>query len=162
MTKSVKNILIIGGIVGVGYAIYRYFKKQIGLITNYDYKIIGVRIKKLTKNEVVFDIKTRFFNKSKIEATINKIYLNVLVEGYDVGYITENKPFIIPSEGSSDIDLQISANPQFVLKNALGILLGGVKRKDLKFTIDGYANIKSGFISTTLPVKFSDIVSAYI
>jgi len=162
MNKTLKTLLIVGGIGGVAYAIYRFYKKQFSLLAMYDYKIIGVKMKKMTANEVVFDIKYRFFNKSKIEAEVNKIFLKVIVEGAEIGYITENDKFVIPANGSSDIDLQISASPQLVFKNILGIVLGGVKRKDLNFTMDGYANIRSGFISTTLPIKYSDVISAYL
>jgi hypothetical protein len=88
--------------------------------------------------------------------------LKVIVEGVEIGYITENDKFFIPAQGSSDIDLQISANPQLVFKNILGIALGGFKKKDINFTMDGYANIRSGFISTTLPIKYSDVISAYL
>jgi hypothetical protein len=116
----------------------------------------------MTANNIVFDTKYRFFNKSKIEAEVNKIFLKVIVEGVEIGYITENDKFIIPAQGSSDIDLQISANPQLVFKNILGIALGGFKKKDINFTMDGYANIRSGFISTTLPIKYSDVISAYL
>ena len=162
MNKSLKTILLVSGVGIVGYLIYSYYRKQLGLLENYDYKIIGFKIKKVSKNNLVFDIKTRFFNKSKIEATIEKIFVKIIVEGSDVGYVTENKSFVIPSQGSSDIDLQITINPQDIAKNILNILFGGVKRKDINFTMDGYANIRSGFVSTTLPIKYSDVVSSYL
>jgi hypothetical protein len=162
MNKTLKTILLVSGVGVVGYFIYNYYRKQLGLLENYDYKIIGFKIKNVAKNNLFFDVKTRFFNKSKIEATIEKIFIKIIVEGNDVGFLTENKPFLIPSQGSSDIDLQIAINPQDIAKNILGILFGGVQRKDVKFTMDGYANIRSGFVRTTLPIKYSDVVSSYI
>lgn len=162
MNKTLKTILIISGVGALAYLGYKYFQKQVGLLENYDYKIIGVKIKNLSKSNLVFDIKTRFFNKSKIEATIEKIFIKIIVEGADVGYITENKSFLIPAQGSSDIDLQIAINPQDIAKNILGIVFGGVKKKDINFTMDGYANIRSGFVRTTLPIKYSDVVSSYL
>ena len=114
MNKTIKTVAIVGGIGAILFAIYSYYKKQIKLITEYDYKIIGVKVKKITVNEVVFDIKYRFFNKSNIEVEINKIFLKVIVEGSEIGYITENDKFVIPAKGSSDVDLQISASPQLV------------------------------------------------
>lgn len=162
MNKTLKTILLVGGVGAIGYLIYSYYRKQIGLLQNYDYKIIGAKIKKVSKNSLAFDVKTRFFNNSKIEATVEKIFVKVIVEGSDVGFLTENKPFLIPSQGSSDIDLQIFINPQDLAKNILGIVFGGVQRKDVKFTMDGYANIRSGFVSTTIPIKYSDVVSSYI
>jgi hypothetical protein len=49
-----------------------------------------------------------------------------------------------------------------VLKSAAAIILSGVKQKDLNFTLEGYANVSSGFLSTTLPITYSDKVSAYL
>lgn len=162
MTKQVKTGLIVAAVLGVGYAVYRFYKRQIELISQYDYKIIGAKINKLGKNEVSFNVKFRFFNKAKIEAQIEKIYLDLYVEGVKAGYLTQVKPFIIPANGNSDIDLQISFNPQLVLGNVVSILLSGVKRKDINFTLDGSASIRSGFVSTVLPIKYSDVVSAYL
>lgn len=162
MNNTIKTVAIVGGIGAVIFALYRYYKKQIKLIEDYDYKIIGVKIKKITVNEVIFDIKYRFFNKSNIEVEINKIFLKVIVEGSEIGYITENEKFVIPAKGSSDVNLQISASPQLVFKNIIGIGLGGVRRKDLKFTMEGYANMRSGFIKTTLPIRYTDVISSYL
>lgn len=162
MNNTIKTVAIVGGIGAVIFALYRYYKKQIKLIEDYDYKIIGVKIKKITVNEVVFDIKYRFFNKSNIEVEINKIFLKVIVEGSEIGYITENEKFVITAKGSSDVNLQISASPQLVFKNILGIGLGGVRRKDLKFTMEGYANMRSGFIKTTLPITYTNVISSYL
>lgn len=162
MNKTLKTIAIVGGVGAVIFAIYSFYKRQFNLLSQYEYKIIGFKIKKIAVNEVVFDIKYRFFNKSKIEAIVNKIFLKVMIEGVEVGYITENNSFVIPANGSSDIELQVIANPKLLAQNILSISLGGFKRKDLNFTMDGYANIRSGFVSTTLPIKYSDVVSSYL
>jgi hypothetical protein len=89
MNKTLKTVAIVGGIGAILYAIYSFYKKQLKLISQYEYKIIGVKVKRITGNEVVFDIKYRFFNKSKIEAEVNKIFLKVIVEGAEIGYITK-------------------------------------------------------------------------
>jgi LEA14-like dessication related protein len=162
MNKTFKNILIVGGVGAVVYAIYKFYVRQIGLIQNYDYKIIGAKIKKISGNQLQFDTKVRFFNKSKIEVEVQKIYLDVYLEDTLTGFVVENRPFIIASNGSSDIDLQMTFNPQSILKSLASIVLSGFKKKDLNFTIKGYANIRSGVVSTTLPITYSDKISAYL
>ena len=132
MNKTFKNILIVGGVGAVVYAIYKFYVRQIGLIQNYDYKIIGAKIKKISGNNVQFDTKVRFFNKSKIEVEVQKIYLDVYLEDTLTGFVVENRPFIIASNGSSDIDLQMTFNPQSILKSLASIVLSGFKKKDLK------------------------------
>jgi hypothetical protein len=136
--------------------------KQFKLLADYDYKIVGFKFRKLSVNQVTFDVTTRIFNKSKIEATVKKIFLEIAVEGNKVGFVTEEGQWLIPAQGSSDIKMKITVNPQLVLKSAAAIILSGVKQKDLNFTLEGYANVSSGFLSTTLPITYSDKVSAYL
>lgn len=152
----------IAGLAGIGYALYRYFKIQTDLLMNYEYKIIGVGVKKLSLNEVTLDFKMRFFSKSDIEAEIKKVYLEVFLEGVSAGYISENKKFIIPAKGSSDIDLQYSFNPQTALGGIVQIIAGGLKKKDIAFRIKGYVDVKSGFVSTAVPVDYSSTIKNYL
>jgi LEA14-like dessication related protein len=162
MTSTLKKVLIFGGIGAVLYGVYSFYKKQIGLLQNYDYQIIGAKVKKVSLNQISFSTKVRFFNKSKIEVVVQNIYLDVYLEDTLTGFVTENKPFVVPSQGSSDIDLDMTFNPQSLLKNLTNVILVGLKKKDLNFTLKGYANIRSGFVSTTLPITYSDVISAYV
>ncbi len=162
MTSTLKKVLIFGGIGAVLYGVYSFYKKQIGLLQNYDYQIIGAKVNKLSLNQISFSTKVRFFNKSKIEVVVQNIYLDVYLEDTLTGFVTENKPFVVPSQGSSDIDLNMTFNPQSLLKNITNVILVGLKKKDLNFTLKGYANIRSGFVSTTLPITYSDVISAYV
>ena len=157
-----KTLLYIGGAGILVYALYRYFKVQSDLLMQYEYKIAGVKVRKLSLNELSLDLSIQFTSKSDIEAKIKKIFLNMYVEGKKVGFITETKEFVIPARGSSIVPLFISVNPQFVLKNLTDIALGIGKAKDVRFSIDGYADIKSGFISTTVPIKYETTLKEYL
>lgn len=157
-----KVLLIVGGVSVLGYGLYKYFKTQADLLSAFDYKIIGINIKKFSLTNIAMDLKIRFISKSKIEAKVNTIYLDLFLEGKNVGYIRETNPFIIPANGSSDISLYISVNPQFVLKNFTDILLGISKNKDIKFATKGFASIKSGFIGATVPIDYETSLKEYL
>jgi LEA14-like dessication related protein len=162
MNNTLKKVLIFGGIGGVAYALYTFYRRQISLLQNYDYKIIGAKIKSISLNKLQFDSKVRFFNKSSIEVEVQKIYIDVYLEDVLTGFIVENKPFLVAAKGSSDIDLNMTFNPQDLLKALGGVLIAGIQKKDLNFTMKGYANIRSGLVSTTLPINFTDRISAYL
>ncbi len=156
-----KKVLILVGVLGA--AAFLFYRKQIGLLKDYGYKVIGLKIKTISKTNVTFELTTRFFNKSLIEATVKEIYLDVFIEGVKSGYVTETKPFLIPSRGSSDINLRFSFNPQLILKQVVSISLSGVKRKDILVNFDGWAKVSSGYlVQTTLPIKFSESVKSYL
>lgn len=162
MNNTLKNILIFGGVGAVVYVLYTFYKKQIGILRNYDYQIIGAKVKKISKNQLEFSTKLRFFNKSKIEVEVQKIYIDIYLEDVMVGFVVEEKPFLVASNGSSDVNLNMTFNPQSLLKKLAGILFTGVLKKDLNFTMKGYANIRSGLVSTTLPISYTDKISAYL
>lgn len=157
-----KPILFGAGVLGVGFALYRYFKMQSDLLKNYEYKIVGIKPIKVTLTELTFQITIRFISKSSIEATVKSIYLDIEVEGKNVGYVTEVKPFVIPANGSSDIPLTISFSPKSVFGNVVGILLNSSRQKDLNFKLSGNVEVKSGFVKTTIPISYADKVSAYL
>jgi len=161
MTKTAKTLIIIGGVAFLG-GILLYVRRQFKLLADYDYKIVGFRFRKLSANQVTFDVTTRIFNKSNIEATVKKIYLEIFVENSKVGFVTEEGQWQIPAKGSTDIQMKITVNPQLVLKSAASVILSAAKQKDLNFTLEGYANVSSGFLSTTLPITYADKVSAYL
>jgi LEA14-like dessication related protein len=160
MTKTAKTLIIIGGVAFLG-GLFLYMRRQFKLLAEYDYKIVGFKFRKLSGTQVTFDVTTRIFNKSNIEATVKKIYLEIFVQNAKVGFVTQEGQWNIPAKGSTDIQMKITVNPQLLLKNAAAVILSGAKQKDLNFTLEGYANLSSGFLSTTIPITYSDKVSAY-
>ena len=161
MTKTAKTLIIIGGVAFLG-GLFLYMRRQFKLLAEYDYKIVGFKFRKLSGTQVTFDVTTRIFNKSNIEATVKKIYLEIFVQNAKVGFVTQEGQWNIPAKGSTDIQMKITVNPQLLLKNAAAVILSGAKQKDLNFTLEGYANVSSGFLSTTIPITYSDKVSAYL
>ena len=93
---------------------------------------------------------------------MEKIYLDLFIQDSGVGFVKQESPFFIPAKGSSDINLDITFNPQLVATNIVSILLGGLKQKDIKFTLKGYANLRSGLIKTTLPITYTDSLKNYL
>jgi AAA+ superfamily predicted ATPase len=75
------------GVGLLGFGLYKYFQIQAKLLKDYEYKIIKIKPVKFTLAEATFEIVIRFISKSNIEATIKSLYLDVIVEGVNVGYI---------------------------------------------------------------------------
>ena len=157
-----KALLIFGGLSVLGYGLYRYFKKQTEIIKDFQWKVSGFNIAKLTLTELSINVSILFTSKADLEAKVNKLYLDVFVEGKNVGFVGEDKSFIIPANGSTTIPLHISINPQAIFRNIFDVTLLVAKSKDLRFKLDGYANINSGFISTTVPVTYETTIKEYM
>jgi hypothetical protein len=142
--------------------LYRYFKIQTDIVKDFQWKVSGFKIVSITLTELSIDLSILFTSKADLEAKINKLYLDVFVGGKNVGFVSQVKSFIIPAKGSTTIPLHISINPQAIFKNIFDVSLGVAKNKDLRFKLDGYANINSGFISTTVPVVYETTIKEYM
>jgi LEA14-like dessication related protein len=157
-----KALLIFGGLGLLGYGLYRYFMTQAQKLEDFTWKIANVKIIKFNLTELTLTVTFLFTSKAELEAKINRLYLDLYLDGKNVGYISDEKGFIIPANGTSSVPLNISVNPKDVLKNILGFTLGAVKNKDVRLAFKGFANIKSGFISTTLPIEYDMSVKEYL
>lgn len=157
-----KTLLVIGGLSLLGYGLYRYLKQQAFLLSKYTWKVSRIDNVKFNINELSMDITFLFSSTADIEAKINRLYLDIFLNDKNVGYVTETKVFIIPARGQSLVPIRISVNPKSVLQNIIGFGLGVAKDKDIKFKFDGFADIKSGFVKTTLPIKYESTIKEYL
>lgn len=153
MNKGLTAAAIIGGVSLFGYALYKYFTKQVDLLKQFNWKVLDFTLDTIDLKVLKGTIKFRFSSISDVELIINKFYLDVYVNGERVGYIEDVNTFIIPSNGYTDIAFAYTVNPQFIIKNVVDIVVFTTKAKDAIITFDGYAKIKSGFISATVPIK---------
>lgn len=157
-----KAILIFSGLGLLGFGLYKYFKTQADLLSKFTWKISGLKIKKFSIKEISIDVVFLFTSIADLEVKVNKLYFDLYLQGKNVGFISQDESFIVPSRGSTNIPLSISINPQYVFKNLIDVTLGIAKSKDIMFKLDGYANVKSGFISTTLPIKYETSLKEYL
>lgn len=157
-----KKTLLFGlGIGVIGFALYKYFMKQKDLLLDYSWELAGFKLTKITLTEVNILFSMKFISKADIEAKVNSIYMDVYLGGKSVGYVTENKPFVLPAKGHSFIDLNITFNPKLIFANAVDFVLGITQNKDISIELKGYADIESSIIKTTLPLVYKTTFKEY-
>lgn len=157
-----KALLLIGGFGVLAFGLYKYFTYQTKKLLDFDWSLSGIKINKFSLTELNLVLTIRLTSKADIEAKVQKLYLDLYLMGVRVGYVNEDKPFVIPARGSSDIPLNISISPQIIFKNIIDVTSGIGKNKDVMFKFDGFANIKSGFVSTTLPMVYETSIKQYL
>lgn len=160
--KGVKALLLASGIGIIGYALYRYYKKQGDLLSNYTYKVIGIKISSITTESIILDITTRITNNSNVSATVTEIYLDALVNGQNVANINEVKDIFVKANGDSDFTFRLSISPKLVLGNIVNIVTLSATTKDLILDLNGYIKIKSGFLSVSLPFTYQNNLKSLI
>jgi len=160
--KTLRALLVVSGIGVIGYAIYRYYLKQVDFLKNFEYKVTGLRIASITADNISLDITTRIVNNSNVEATVKEIYLDCYLNKVKVGNVTELKDIFVTANGYSDFSFKFSFNPKIVLGNIINIVTLSVGTKDIMFDMDGYVRIESGFVKTTIPFEYSNNLKSLI
>lgn len=157
----IRNIAIFGGLGIIGFGLYRYFKRQYDLLTDFEWKVISLNFDQVNPNLLKGKIVFRFTNKSDIEITISKFYMDLYLNNKYIGWIEDKSEFVIPAKGFSDIPIGFSVNPQLIISNVLDIISLSTKLKDAIFSFDGAATVRSGFVSTSIKLKCDCSVKNY-
>jgi LEA14-like dessication related protein len=154
--KNLRPILILGGLGVIGYALYRYYLKQIDFLKDITYQVVGLKVVAISANQVSMDITTRIFNASNVEATVKEMYLDFLINGIKVGSVNEVKDILILPSKSTDVTFNFKFNPRTVGQNLLDIVSLSVGAKDVVFDAKGFVKVQSSFITTTIPFEYSN------
>jgi LEA14-like dessication related protein len=160
--KALKTVSLVAGIGLIGYAIYKYYQKQIDFIKDITYQVTGVKIREFSKQKVSMDISALIFNASNVEATLTQMYLDVFINGVNVGKVNEIKDILILPKQSTIIQFNFSFDPSLIAKNIVDLVTLSVAAKDIIFDIKGYIRVKSGFLSTALPFEYRNNLKSYL
>lgn len=160
--KGLKTIAVLGGLGIIGYALYRYYKIQAKFLEDITYKVLGVRVAKISASAITLDITARIYNASNVEAVVKEMYLDLLVNDVKVGNVNEIKDIPILPQKSSDISFSITFNPQLIKKNVVDLITFTIAAKDMKYDLRGYVKVKSGFLTTSLPFSYSNNLKSVI
>lgn len=153
MKKGLATTGILVGVGLFGYAIYKYFANQVSLLKEFGWKVLDFNITDIDLQVIKGNITFRFSSIADLELIVSQFYLDFEMNGKRVGYLEDLRTFIIPAKGYSDITFQYTLNPQYIIKDAVDIILFSTKNSDAVITFDGYAKVSSGFIKATIPVK---------
>lgn len=158
-----KTIVVMGllGVLGAsGYFAWKYFSREKKLLEEYGVDLLGVKFSNFSEDLITAVFTIRITNKSAIEATIQRLYADVYMNNAYVGYVANDGEFIIPSKGSSDVQLKITVATKELLKNIVGTLLTLAATKDVPYRLKGYVKLKSAFIGGSIPFEYNGFLKS--
>lgn len=142
--------LIIAGIAGnIG--------RQIYLLKNMDYNVLGFVIRHITKTHLTVALTMSITNNSDITAEIDDYDIGVYINGMYIGQIKYSKPQIINANKTTNIIVQFDI--PFKQKLNIGDMLRltasyfGDKSK-IKVKLEGQAKIKHSFFKLNVPISY--------
>jgi len=153
-----KGAILVGSIIAglglFGYALYRYFKVQADLLKNFSYKILDFGIERADFQVVKGQLSVLFKSDADVEVVVKKFIVDFYLNGVRIGYIEDTNEFIVPARSESVIPFQYTLNPQLVFGSAVDIISIALQTNDQIFEVDGYATLKSGIFTVSLPIKY--------
>jgi LEA14-like dessication related protein len=160
--KKLFPVLLVGGLGAIGLSLYRYYKKQVEFLKNIDYRVTGLKIVSIQKENVSLEITTIIYNASNIEAKIKQINLQLLLNGIPTGKIEEVRDILIAPNSSSELSFVSSFNPTIIGKNILNILTLSVALRDVDVSVVGDVKLQSAFVQATLPFQYRNNLKSII
>jgi LEA14-like dessication related protein len=145
-----KKLLLFGGIAVAGFGLYRYFKYQIDMALNYDYKLKDFKI--LSQDGEVMKVSATF------EIT-NKSSFKVDVTGYDLKLFFKDTPFAstISTQKTTiqpNSSFEIVGYGEINLTKSKVVIMPFIKdvlaRKPLDISVTGVVNIVFLGVPTSL------------
>lgn len=160
--KAIKSLVILSGLGVIGYALYRYYSKQIDFLKDITYQVVGFKIAKVSANNVSVDITNRIYNASNVEATVSELYLDFLLNDVRIGQVNEVKDIVIKPQQTTDVTYRFTFDPKLVIKNVVDLITFSVAAKDMTFVAKGYAKVKSAFLKTTIPFEYKNTLKNFL
>jgi LEA14-like dessication related protein len=162
-----KKVLLFGGLAIAGFGLYRYFKYQIDLALNYDYRLKDFKIISQVGDIITVSATFEITNKSSF---------NVDVTGYDLQLFFKGIPFA-STKSNNKVTIQPNSSFEIVgsgeinLSTSKIVILPLIKdifdRKPIDVSVSGIVNIVFLGIPTSLKFdkqKFNysvDLISDY-
>lgn len=138
-----KKGLIFGGIALAGFGFWRYFKYQLDMALNYDYKIKNFKVIKVGTTDVTAELEIEITNKSAFQVEVKGYDLKLFFKGQNFANVKSVEPFIV------------YPNNSFVLKTTGVINLAKAKMSVIPFVQDVLAkkpiNVE---VTGTVKVRF--------
>jgi LEA14-like dessication related protein len=147
---------IVGGISIIGYALYRYYLKQIDFVKDIQYQITGVNVLSIDASRVSLEILSKIYNASNVEASVEQMFLEVKMNGIKVAEINEMKDINIQPSKFTDISFVLNFNPRLLGQNLLNLITLTIGAKDIFLDITGFVKVKSGVIRASIPFKYQN------
>ena len=158
MTTGVRTILFAGGVILLGGGLYFYFTRQQRLLDDSDFRVVDIVVTNISGDNISLDVYVEYYNKSDIKATVNKIYLDIFVQGVRVCFISQNEPFVVDPVSSQPFVLNASFNPRALAQNLVDVLLTFTGQSSITTRVTGYASVTSGFVAVTVPIEGTKVL----
>jgi len=137
-----KKLLFLGG-VGLGaFAFYRYFKYQVDMALNYDYKIKKFKVLDYNNSEIKTSISIEIKNNSSFEILITEYDFKLFFKGINFANTQTTTPFLVLPESSFTLETIGVINIKESKISVLPFIKDVFERKKINIGVSGFVKVK--------------------
>ena len=149
-----KKLLFIGGLAGIGFSFYYYFKKQLNLALDLDYSLKNVRITELTASSAKIKTDILIQNKSSFKLNINQYDIEFMYKGIPIARTQSNIPVVIDSDSEFVIEAKGVVDLIQTKKLILPFITDITKKRPINLTLKGFVDIN--FLNLNYTINLDD------
>lgn len=145
-----KKVLLFGGIGLAGFGLYRYFKYQVDMALNYDYKIKNFEILRYNNQNIDVSVELEITNNSSFEILVKEYDLKLLYKGKNFASTKSKVPFAVLPNGSFKLKTEGAINVQESKVAILPFIKDVFAKKPINIEVSGFVKVKFLGINYTL------------
>jgi len=147
-----KKVLLFGGIGLAGFGLYRYFKYQVDLALNYDYKIKNFKILNYDNENINVSLELEIVNNSAFEILVKEYDLKLFFKGKNVANAKSKIPFAVLPNNSLTIKTEGTINVQESKVAILPFIQDVLAKRPINIEVSGFVKVK--FLGINYTIKF--------
>lgn len=147
-----KKVLLFGGIALAGFGLYRYFKYQVNLALNYDYKIKNFKILNYDNENINVSVELEIVNNSAFEILVKEYDLKLFFKGKNIANAKNKVPFAIMPNNSLTVKTEGAINVQESKVAILPFVQDVFAKRPIKLEVTGFIKVK--FLGINYTIRF--------
>jgi hypothetical protein len=145
-----KKVLLFGGIGLAGFGLYRYFKYQIDLALNYDYKIKNFKVLGYNNENINVSLELEITNNSSFEILVKEYDLKLAYKGKNFANTKTKIPFAVLPNNSFKLKTDGVINIKESQVAVLPFIQDVLGKKPINVEVTGFVKVKFLGINYTL------------
>ena len=144
-----KKWLLISGVGLAGFGLYRYFRHQVDLALNYNYKLKDIRIEKIEGKDITLNVTMNIQNKSNFSILVSQYDIDLFFKGVKFAKTVSKTPLRINPTESFDLKARGIINMDNIKQAAVPFVQDVINRKPIDIQVSGFVKVVfMGFPST--------------
>jgi LEA14-like dessication related protein len=154
-----KKVLLFGGIGLAGFGLYRYFKYQVDMALNYDYKIKNFKILGYDNEKINISLELEITNNSSFEILVKEYDLKLSFKGKNFATTKSKVPFAVLPNNSFTLKTEGVINVKESKIAILPFIQDVLGKKPINVEVSGFVKVK--FLGLDYTLKFDNEIFQY-